>query len=907
MSTFSDKVLPRILSRWRLDLLAVAVIGALILLFLGHALGVDRVLLPLDIVTQEWPPWQQPDQPVNVHNPLVSDVVNYIFPVKTFAADTVRQGKLPLWNPFVLNGYPFTYNTQAGLFYPLSALYYFLPAVTAVDSTILLQLFLGGLFMYAYLQQLQLRRQAALFGSILFLFNGMMVVWLQWQVVHAAVIWLPLQLYFVERMVTILPNMQSRGWLWMAVMAGIAFALPWLGGHWNWTLYVSMTTAVYLSARLFHMWRAEPSSPIIRRRVGGAFTAVFSIGIGLSLVQVLPALTYLAQSHRQDLPFAESLHFGLLNRAVVFLIPHFFGDPISKNWWGVDNFNETTAYLGILPLLLVAIAIYLRRDWITRFYALWGGIGLLWTLGTPVYGLLYVLPVFGGLLPSRAAVVVVFSGTVLAALGMDRLLNVVSTPRKWGKMAVFTTVALLAIAAVYLFYYRLDGAHHWAYLQPKISWFLFWLAGSMALLWGRWRGWLGKRPFAWLAILWLTADLFWFGYNYNPSQPVADLYPPTATSAFLQAETEPFRIVTTPTGVAYPPNSTLMERINNLSGYEPGILRRLVNYINLAEGSETIYFERKLMPQQAVDSPLLDALNVKYLVTTEEKWGDSVPVNDTPAVVSWGALPQERSLIMPAAGLQRVDIQLREGLADSVLIARILSADGVYEFANAEISTTNTDGDGTWISFFFTPFPSEWGRNFVLRVEGDANVGLDNDGAITTIPYYLTQPHLAYEAGKTRVYLRPTAFPRAYAVANAVVVADEKEALTAVSTHAAELDQWVVLEREGQALQSLENGRLTTATVQITEYGLNRVDIVAMLDAPAYVVLADNFYAGWQATIDGEKTPIYRANSVSRAVQVPAGTHTIQFTFLPLDFLFGAMVSLATLLLALFLLRWSRH
>src|SRR5690606_10733373 len=113
---------------------------------------------------------------------------------------SLKAGNLPLWNPYVLGGYPLTYNTQAGLWYPLSLFYYLLPAPTAVDLTIFTQLALGGLFMFAYLRQLRLHPAAALLGSLLFLFNGMMVAWLEWQVVHAGVIWLPLCLYAIERM-----------------------------------------------------------------------------------------------------------------------------------------------------------------------------------------------------------------------------------------------------------------------------------------------------------------------------------------------------------------------------------------------------------------------------------------------------------------------------------------------------------------------------------------------------------------------------------------------------------------------------------------------------------------------------------------------------------------------------------
>ena len=173
----------------------------LIGLFLAPALLPGKVLLPLDVVVQAWPPWQQPNQPVDVHNPLITDVVDYIFPVKAFVAEQVKQGTLPLWNPYVLGGYPLTYNTQAGLFYPLSIFYYLLPAATAVDGVIFAQLFLGAAFMFAFLRQLRLRRVAAWVGTAVFLFNGMLIVWLEWQVVHAAVIWLPLQLLFIERIV----------------------------------------------------------------------------------------------------------------------------------------------------------------------------------------------------------------------------------------------------------------------------------------------------------------------------------------------------------------------------------------------------------------------------------------------------------------------------------------------------------------------------------------------------------------------------------------------------------------------------------------------------------------------------------------------------------------------------------
>jgi len=54
-------------------------------------------------------------------------------------------------------------------------------------------------------------------------------------------------------------------------------------------------------------------------------------------------------------------------------------------------------------------------------------------------------------------------------------------------------------------------------------------------------------------------------------------------------------------------------------------------------------------------------------------------------------------------------------------------------------------------------------------------------------------------------------------------------------------------------------------------------------DAPdrAFVVLADTWFPGWTATVDGVATPIYRVNQLVRGVVVPAGKHRIEMRYVP--------------------------
>jgi hypothetical protein len=196
-------------------------------------------------------------------------------------------------------------------------------------------------------------------------------------------------------------------------------------------------------------------------------------------------------------------------------------------------------------------------------------------------------------------------------------------------------------------------------------------------------------------------------------------------------------------------------------------------------------------------------------------------------------------------------------------------------------------------------------------------VGLTAGGELAFVPYYLSRQGLVFEDGKTRIYRRDGYLPRAFVAEKALVVDSEEAALTAVRQHADQLDQVVVLELEGEERPlSVISNQLPVigpqasgdSNVVITSNGLNRVQLRATMAEPGFVVLADSYYPGWRATIDGEHTPIYRADSVLRAVFVPEGQHEVTFLFRPLDFFAGAAVSGLALLLTVVVVLWTyRH
>ena len=76
-------------------------------------------------------------------------------------------------------------------------------------------------------------------------------------------------------------------------------------------------------------------------------------------------------------------------------------------------------------------------------------------------------------------------------------------------------------------------------------------------------------------------------------------------------------------------------------------------------------------------------------------------------------------------------------------------------------------------------------------------------------------------------------------------------------------------------------------SVAVTRYEPQRVELVASLQHPGLVILADTYYPGWNLTIDGLPAPIYRTNRLMRGAAVKAGRHTLVYTYDPDSFRIG--------------------
>lgn len=85
------------------------------------------------------------------------------------------------------------------------------------------------------------------------------------------------------------------------------------------------------------------------------------------------------------------------------------------------------------------------------------------------------------------------------------------------------------------------------------------------------------------------------------------------------------------------------------------------------------------------------------------------------------------------------------------------------------------------------------------------------------------------------------------------------------------------------------------AKVDIERYGNTMVNLRAQTNSESILILADSYYPGWKAFLNGRETKIFRANHFYRAVFLPEGTHRIEFLYEPWSFKVGMIISLSTL------------
>lgn len=93
-----------------------------------------------------------------------------------------------------------------------------------------------------------------------------------------------------------------------------------------------------------------------------------------------------------------------------------------------------------------------------------------------------------------------------------------------------------------------------------------------------------------------------------------------------------------------------------------------------------------------------------------------------------------------------------------------------------------------------------------------------------------------------------------------------------------------------------------TASVAEWRPGAMRITLDGKAAAPAYLLVSENWYPDWRATVDGAPAPVHRADHSLLSVVVPPGAGEVRLDFRSEGYAKGKLISLASLLGALLLI-----
>ncbi|WP_339647326.1 YfhO family protein [uncultured Salegentibacter sp.] len=149
------------------------------------------------------------------------------------------------------------------------------------------------------------------------------------------------------------------------------------------------------------------------------------------------------------------------------------------------------------------------------------------------------------------------------------------------------------------------------------------------------------------------------------------------------------------------------------------------------------------------------------------------------------------------------------------------------------------------------------------------------------------------EGGQPQAQQNPNAFGNAWFVKDIIWVESANEEI--LNLNEVDLQNTAVINSEFKNEVSEDFKATENAEIQLQSYQPNELVYETNASSPQFAVFSEMYYQpGWQAYLDGEEVDHVRANYVLRAMNIPAGEHTVTFRFEPEVVNTGSSIALAS-------------
>ncbi len=873
------------------------------------------------------------------------DTFLYFYPYWQIAADALRAGQIPFWNPHIFMGAPFIANSQVGFFYPPNWLAWLAAdPPQAVKLTIVTHLAIAswGMFRLAH-NRLQLSLPAGMLAAILFTLGGYVTA----QVEHVnqlqGMAWLPWLLVAITSVgvegggtnVSKLNLKFARPLrpLQQICIVAILFALQILAGHTQTVFLSGVTCGLWLLAQATISYQqGDNSSFPPRGRLGGGFFPLATLALGaifalfLSAVQLLPTFELTQLSSRQGgLTTAEVLSFSwhpLL--ASQSLLPTV----------GQSVFTEYVSFFPITALvLMVLVATTVWQDGWRKH---------------PAFPAL-ILVAFGLFLALGRFNFVSWYYSRLPGLDLFRV------PARW--------LLLVAVGGSLLAGYGLDGLDR--FKRKQLLWPV--LIIGFLLVWNPISLWLSRfipigpespiEPFSIQSLALIGVELVcvavlltWISQSSGQSSVQAQVGPADDRDTqqtgwlfvtlsvfvlFIASRGLPYNRLTTPEAYtdlrpaglrlqADAQNQIVPDRFLSLSNifFDPGDQAEIDTIYDGILNEQALYDYTISIKLKEIVSPNFPM--VYGLASLDGFDGGILPLKGYSDLMAGTILPENQVT---------TDGRLREHL-DAIPAAEWLDR------FNVRYVVTDKVGD-VWVNDVF------FDRQHVAQLQPNASlaVGYLPDFTADSVQVLSEQPlshinadgalaNLVESAETPGLWIAILPEPAVLQTLE-IIAADQPAEVTAISLVNAEegwfqsvvpgqyqlihsgdvkiyenLDVWPRAFLLPADADSLSNVPEPIGEVKILAHSAEGLTLRTNAGSAATLVLTDATYPGWEATLDDNPVDVTGFDGLLRSVDVPAGEHEVSFAFQPESFQTGLRITLLAcliLLAGLVTIFWRTH
>jgi hypothetical protein len=430
----------------------------------------------------------------------------FSYPVAYYLRDSIWHGHWPFWNPLSYCGLPFMAQWNSLAFYPFSLFYILFPMPWSLNCFLL-----GGMGMYRLAHDWFGKRFGATVAGMVFGWNGLSLHCLMWPCHTAGLAWMPWVVLQCDRAVK-----EGGSRIYWAALAG---ACQMVTGSPEAILF----TWVIVAGVCVHDVAQK------RRVLWLALLRLLWVGVmvgALSAAQMLPWVDLLRQGDRSSATGTGlwSLPpWGLAN----YFVPLFHTAGSLSGVFMQDEQQWTSSYyMGVLPLALVAVALWRARGGRIRLLAVLALAGVLLAFGNAGFVLNILkraVPLLGFIrFPVKYIILTMFSLALLAGAGAAWLqtqpLEIVRRSL-FGPGVMIGSVVLLILAVAYWFPFPVDL---WSAVWPNALGRLAFLAVGLAVLAlvSKTQRMQARTLLAFGFLLWMGLDICTHEPQQNPAVPV---------------------------------------------------------------------------------------------------------------------------------------------------------------------------------------------------------------------------------------------------------------------------------------------------------------------------------------------------------------------------------------------------